>query len=909
LFAAVGLAVGLAAAAQAREVPFVAGGTVTSGVESTFWAELADVDRDGDADLVVGGTPARWFENTDGAGTYGTAQLIGAAFTTGHLADVNRDGKLDLVAGSFSTDEVAWYANNGGASWPKTTITTAADGVETVWAADLDGDGDLDVLTGSENDNELAWHENTDGLGSFGTEQVIETGTGFERVETVSAADLDGDGDLDVLAGWNSAHEIVWYENTDGAGSFGTAQVLASVNIPRSIRAADLDGDGDLDVLVASLFDDWIVWVPNTGGGSFGPAQSVGGGFLLNSPRILVATDLDADGDLDVASAGGTSDSVVWFENTTGTGTFAPAAVISASPDNPYSVTVGDIDGDGDLDVASASANDDTVAWYRNETIHRSASFGIQTLLPTLGDLFYEPVSADVDGDGDPDLVIRERSPSELVWYENTASGFGTRRIIASGSLFYTYRPGDLDGDGDVDLVSHHAGGQVVWLENGGGAVPTWTEHDVGTPSGGSVRNVAFADLDRDGDLDVLHADSADAAFWHENDGLSPPGWITHTIVTATDAWGIGPADVDGDGDLDVLLASSGDEKVDWYENDGTPGGLGDWVPHPISATSAFPRRVIGADLDRDGDLDVVVGGSDLAWYENTDGLGAFGSEQTISGRAVFESVAVADLNADGLLDVAFQDGPLAGWFENDGGLPLGWVENQVGSSQQGTAFDPGLTTADVDGDGDVDVVGAFRTNNPTPPLTTSTSFSSSTTRGASSPCPPTTPSRGRSRSSKPPARTCCGSGSATWASPPTAMPSWPASSWASRTTREARSAPGSSPAWSRPSPSTRTTATTPSMPPSTRRCSPARPPRLPAGSAPSSSPTPTRPSRWRRVPRAPTSWWPRSRRAPRAHRPTRCASPTGPPPAAGPRTRTSTSSSRWSSRPTRPRAPCWWRR
>ncbi|NIQ19659.1 MAG: hypothetical protein GTN95_05560, partial [Gammaproteobacteria bacterium] len=106
-----------------------------------------------------------------------------------------------------------------GSFGPQRVITTLADGAHSVFAADVDGDGDPDVLSASFFDDKIAWYENTDGAGSFGPQQVISTLADGAR--SVFAADVDGDGDPDVLSASENDDKIAWYENTDGAGSFG----------------------------------------------------------------------------------------------------------------------------------------------------------------------------------------------------------------------------------------------------------------------------------------------------------------------------------------------------------------------------------------------------------------------------------------------------------------------------------------------------------------------------------------------------------------------------------------------------------------------------------------------------------------------------------------------------------------
>ena len=155
---------------------------------------------------------------------------------------------------------------------PQQVITTAADRARSVYAADLDGDGDQDVLSASAFDDKIAWYENTGGR-SFGPQQVITTGA--DGAQSVYAADLDGDGDQDVLSASAFDNKIAWYENERG-GQFGSQQVITRQAAEAfSVYAADLDGDGDPDVLSASVFDNKIAWYENEGGGRFGPQQVI----------------------------------------------------------------------------------------------------------------------------------------------------------------------------------------------------------------------------------------------------------------------------------------------------------------------------------------------------------------------------------------------------------------------------------------------------------------------------------------------------------------------------------------------------------------------------------------------------------------------------------------------------------
>jgi hypothetical protein len=150
--------------------------------------------------------------------------------------------------------------------WP--SISTSAIEAWSVYSTDIDGDGHMDVLYAS-NDGKIAWYKNTDGAGTFGAEQTISTNVIVPF--SVYAMDLDGDGDMDVLSASFNDNKIAWYENTDGAGTFGAQNVISTdANEATSVYSTDLDGDGDMDVLSSSFSDNKIAWYENDGTGNFG---------------------------------------------------------------------------------------------------------------------------------------------------------------------------------------------------------------------------------------------------------------------------------------------------------------------------------------------------------------------------------------------------------------------------------------------------------------------------------------------------------------------------------------------------------------------------------------------------------------------------------------------------------------
>ncbi|KNC56487.1 fibronectin type III domain-containing protein [Thecamonas trahens ATCC 50062] len=656
---------------------------VSTAASSARSVIAADIDGDGDLDLASASyddDKIAWYENTDGAGTFGPQQVVSTAADDARsviAADIDGDGDLDLASASYSDDKIAWYENTDGAGTfgPQQVVSTAADFAHSVIAADIDGDGDLDLVSASWNDDKIAWYENTDGAGTFGPQQVVSTAADGAR--SVIAADIDGDGDLDLASASGNDNKIAWYENTDGAGSFGPQQVVSmAANGANSVIAADIDGDGDLDLASASSSDNKMAWYENIdGAGTFGPQQVVS--TAADDARSVIAADIDGDGDLDLASASYSDDKIAWYANTDVAESFGPQQVVSTAADDAWSVIAADIDGDGDLDLASASRDDDKIAWYENTD--GAGTFGPQQVVSTAADFAHSVIAADIDGDGDLDLASASYSDDKIAWYENTngAGSFGPQQVVSTAAYWaQSVIAADIDGDGDMDLASASLrDDKIAWYENLYGNGTFGPQQVVSTAADGA-RSVIAADIDGDGDLDLASASAGSHPVydgmiaWYENtDGAGSFG--PHQVVSTAvrGAYSVIAADIDGDGDLDLASASEHDDKIAWYEN---LYGNGTFGPQQVASTAvggAF--SVIAADIDGDGDLDLASASGlgfngKIAWYENTDGAGSFGPQQVVS-TAVNGAVSViaADMDGDGDLDLASasQDDDKIAWY------------------------------------------------------------------------------------------------------------------------------------------------------------------------------------------------------------------------------------------------------
>ena len=261
---------------------------------------------------------------------------------------------------------------------------------------------------------------------------------------------------------------------------------------------------------------------------------------------------------------------LAWYENNNGDASSWTATDIATNADSARSVFATDMDGDGDMDILSASWDDDTIAWYENN--NGDASSWTATDIATNANGAYSVFAADMDGDGDMDIVSASYNDDTIAWYENNngdGSSWTATDIATNANGAQSVYAADMDGDGDLDIVSaSHLDDTIAWYENNNGDASSWTATDIATSADGAF-SVFAADMDGDGDTDIVSASPFDDTIaWYENNGAVDPTWTASDIATSADsAQSVYAADMDGDGDLDIVSASHDDDTIAWYEN------------------------------------------------------------------------------------------------------------------------------------------------------------------------------------------------------------------------------------------------------------------------------------------------------------------------------------------------------
>ena len=368
-----------------------------------------------------------------------------------------------------------------------------------VFSADLDNDGDNDLVVANRNGNNISFLRNN-GDGSFSSAGNYSVGSDPVSIFSI---DVDNDGYNDLVTANRESNNISVLKNK-GDGTFYDTVNYSVANSPFSVFSSDIDNDGDNDLVVANYESSNVSVLKNYGNGTFANAVNYGTG---SSPMSVFVADLDNDGDNDLAVVNYGSNNVSILKNN-GDGTFSSAVNYNVGS-NPWSVFVADLDNDGDNDLAVANYGSNNVSILRNN----GDGIFLNLYNYNVGNHPMSVFSADLNKDGWNDLVVTNYGSNNVSVLKNAATGIGAFESAVNypaGNNPVGVFIADLDNDGDNDLVvgsgADNSYNISVLQNNGDGSFSS----PISCPTGNEPWSVFCADLDNDGDNDIIAGNQPD---------------------------------------------------------------------------------------------------------------------------------------------------------------------------------------------------------------------------------------------------------------------------------------------------------------------------------------------------------------------------------------------------------------
>jgi hypothetical protein len=669
------------------------------------------------------------WRNDGGPGLTAAARytVTGALCWTLRVADLDGDGRLDIVSGDAGFAQVIVMRGTGPGTFGPVARLTATSRGTGLALADLDGDGDLDIVfPGAATNTVDVFRSN--GNGTFAPRTSYACG---QQPSAAAVGDFTGDGLPDIAVtnsyiSWPGQGTVTLLRNTGKGGFTGFATLTVdghpetSINsTPHDVCIRDIDGDGDGDLLVSSKDSNSLRIYTNDGAGAFantqtlGPLQVSGG-----QAERFACTDLDGDPAPELAWCDTLGRTVRIYDNVAGV--FVQTGSFAAGTEGPSDIAVGDLDADGVLDLCTAGNTSSSFSVLRG-----SGALGFHAVHHfNRSDMAFYPMLCDFTGDGLDDLASYSTfdAPSSLRIAPGLGGGrFGPALVVplpSSGKMY----PRDLDADGDLDILSlGNSGNWFSMLNTGSGTFAP----PVFPPAIQINGNFQTADIDGNGTLDALWTNSISSnqphfIRWSPGDGNGGFG-AYRELVTLPFLGSVWTGDLNGDG-APELFAGFGsaapfgglnEEKFLVYPNIGG-GDFG--VPIEYSSDLA-PSVAAGAgtfgfaDLDGDGDGDLTVVANGVWLFRNNSGtlappvaVGGFANYAINEfGPAIRDADADGDLDFIGAASIASQ--LHATIFFNDGNGGFGGASSGPRSSvmrYRATADAIALGDADANGRPDI---------------------------------------------------------------------------------------------------------------------------------------------------------------------------------------------------------------